>query len=460
MTFVVAMPTAMWLDLANRKDEAGGWDRVSGLSAEEFGLGIAASIMTPLLAAILLWPPFWLQVVSLLAMNMIMLVPWTISVRFKITYAIYLIFPLWVSYALEAQRKNNFMKTLEMKQLQRRNIAEILDLKAKEDYERRMLLSAAAHDLRTPVCAVASSSNLLAIILAEQIHEPAQQNKADKVLELIRTAVQIGLGTVDNLLTSSQLLSGKSIHPVLGGCNVRQIVNSSVLLTCQAYLSQDIKCSSNVTQDVPETIISDGAWLQQMILNLLSNAFKYTREGHVLLTAEVAPPSLQDKFKCSRQANPLQHPAILIMVEDTGTGVDPQKKPKLFQEVTQASFNGTGIGLYTTGEKTVSMGGACGHFSHAHGGSVFWFTVPVSGSMDDLLPPPPPPQQPSCLQGHMEISQIKESTDEDIDPMDDEDIDLESGESGHPVPNGTAASAACIQIVDSTAIGVKDSVFA
>jgi len=132
-TFLVAFPTAMYLDLENWTWQNGcyeEWDHETwGIPAEEFGLSIAATITTPLLATILLWPPFWLQVASLVVMNTIMLTPSTLSVRFKLTFTIYLVFPLWVLYSLESQRKHNFMKTMEMKQLQMRNIRQLLDLK-------------------------------------------------------------------------------------------------------------------------------------------------------------------------------------------------------------------------------------------------------------------------------------------------------------------------------------------
>jgi len=344
-----------------------------------------------------------------------MLTPSTLSVRFKLTFTIYLVFPLWVLYSLESQRKHNFMKTMEMKQLQMRNIRQLLDLKGKEDDQRRMLLSAAAHDLRTPVCAVATSSKLLSSILAQQIIDTEQKDKAERVLSVVKVAVQIGLGTVDNLLTSSQLLSGETICPVLGTCHVRNIVNSCLLLTCEAYLSDQFQCSSSIAQDVPDTIISDQAWIQQMLMNLLSNAFKYTQVGSVTLTVEIAPPSYLAKFKCARQATPLMQNAILFMVEDTGIGVPNEKRHKLFQEVTQASFNGTGIGLYTTGEKAVSLGGSCGYFSHAHGGSVFWFTVPITESVDDSqLPPIGNPQ--TSHSGHMEITQVEDDAAESEHP--------------------------------------------
>ena len=106
---------------------------------------------------------------------------------------------------------------------------------------------------------------------------------------------------------------------------------------------------------------------------------------------------------------------LLLQVEDTGIGVPHEKQHKLFQEVTPASFNGTGIGLYTTGEKAVSLGGSCGYFSHAHGGSVFWFTVPITESVDDSqLPPIGNPQ--TSHSGHMEITQVEDGAAESEHP--------------------------------------------
>jgi len=236
------------------------------------------------------------------------------------------------------------------------------------------------------VCAISSGTQLLGRVVKEQmVGNPTKLKQVDQTFKLIDTALQVSLGTVDNLLTSSKLLAGIAIQPVVSACDIRRIANAAVLLTCQAYSADSLQCFSSISKDVPERIICDGAWVSQMLLNLLSNAFKFTAEGHVKLTIELTPPSYPANFKCSRRANELETPAILCMVEDTGAGVNPEIQSILFHKTISPSFNGTGIGLYTTGEKTVSLGGACGYFGHAHGGSVFWFSVPINQPWDPAV---------------------------------------------------------------------------
>ena len=142
---------------------------------------------------------------------------------------------------------------------------------------------------------------------------------------------------------------------------------------------QRLSFQVNVADGVPETLVTDEQRLQQILKNLLSNAFKFTSEGGVTLDIGVAP---EGQVYGNRALNSADR-VLTLAVRDTGIGM-PQDKLKLifeaFQQAeggTSRKYGGTGLGLSISREIARLLGGEIGVESVEHEGSSFSLDVPV-----------------------------------------------------------------------------------
>jgi len=124
----------------------------------------------------------------------------------------------------------------------------------------------------------------------------------------------------------------------------------------------------NVAPDLPETLVGDEKRIEQVVVNLLSNAFKFTQQGSVILRANV-----------NHADN-----TWAITVSDTGIGIPPHAKDLIFEEFRQLdgtstrAFKGTGLGLAITRNLVRIMGGEISVESELGKGSVFTVTLPLT----------------------------------------------------------------------------------
>jgi len=121
-------------------------------------------------------------------------------------------------------------------------------------------------------------------------------------------------------------------------------------------------------------VVGDSTRISQVLTNLLSNALKFTDQGHVVITADVEPVS-----DCEV--------SLRISVEDTGIGVPESKLALIFEKFVQADgtttrrYGGTGLGLAISKQLVERMGGTIGVESQISKGSTFWFTLPLAVDM-------------------------------------------------------------------------------
>lgn len=241
---------------------------------------------------------------------------------------------------------------------------------------RTMLLSAAAHDMRTPMCAVLSGCRALQRI--EKMHQSEEICKhTAKVVTMISVAAEVGEGTVGNLLTASRLLNGERVEPSMKSCQLRSLTQKMVLLTETAFGNPRVQITIAMQGAVPD-VVTDEMWVQRMLMNLLTNALKYTPGGTIRCVVGVTDTS-HILNPAARKAATLQSCArvVLFQVQDSGGGIPDALGHKLFHSTVQPSETGTGIGLYTLGEMSVTLGGACGYQNNPTGGTSVWFCLPI-----------------------------------------------------------------------------------
>ena len=226
-----------------------------------------------------------------------------------------------------------------------------------------------SHELRTPLNAI--------IGLTDMMVANAPRFGTEKALEPLRRVHRAGthlLGLINQVLDLSKIEAGKldlstesvSIPPL-----VDEVVGTARPLAEQNGNRLVVECAADLA---PITV--DPMRLRQILLNLLSNACKFTKNGEVALT--VAPRRIDG------------HNVVEFAVRDTGIGMTAEQQAKLFEEFTQAEsstarrFGGTGLGLAITRRLARMMGGDVSVTSEAGKGSVF--TVRLPGPQQITIP--------------------------------------------------------------------------
>ena len=147
--------------------------------------------------------------------------------------------------------------------------------------------------------------------------------------------------------------------------DLRLLLSGAAELLCQRAYDKGVEISTVVAPQVPHLIRADEGRLRQVITNLMGNAVKFTEHGGVCVEAALVDGRLR------------------IEVRDTGVGVAPSKRRAIFDEFVQADssharkFGGTGLGLAISKRLVDSMGGEIGVDARVHGGSCFWFSLPL-----------------------------------------------------------------------------------
>lgn len=255
--------------------------------------------------------------------------------------------------------------TLENEALTRASHArEVEDLEEETQalrYARKLqdeFVASVSHDLRGPLTAILGEAEL-------RLSDPDLRPDARESLEAIQASGQHMLRLVDDLLDLARAKVGHldfEDEPV----DVRAIVDRSVELIRTQARAKDLVVTVDVAQAVPETVLADPGRVQQVLVNLLTNAVKFTDEGtvQVRVDAEGSAPTV-----------------LGFEVEDTGPGIPEAEQVNLFEPFTRLEGSrgteGTGLGLAIVRRLVEAMGGEVGVESTPGEGSTFRFTLPT-----------------------------------------------------------------------------------
>lgn len=217
-----------------------------------------------------------------------------------------------------------------------------------------------SHEVRTPLNAVIGMSELL----RRTDLDPEQRSLADKVHASSEGLLEV----LEQVLDFSRIEAGKLELDSVAFAP-RELVEEAVDLVVQAAQDKGVELAMYVHEDVPARLMGDPLRLRQVLLCFLGNAVKFTREGEVVVTCQVAergPAGVQLRFT----------------VRDTGVGIPEERQADLFQVFSQADasatrrFGGTGLGLSLTRHLARLMGGSVGFVSQEGEGSTFWARLP------------------------------------------------------------------------------------
>lgn len=375
--FVIMFPAAMFLDQQRRHS-----GDTPDLEYEDILLGASVCLLTPVGVAVFLSPPFWLYVSSVLALNAPFIVPFSkVSVRFRMIYFILLVMPMGFISFLDLQLRDRFIDRLKMQKLRIETEQALVQQQEAEhrlltatNQARTMLLSAAAHDMRTPMCAVASGCKTLQrVINKHQTDFPATE--MGRVINMMNVAAEVGEGTVTNLLTASRLLNGERVEPSLKPCQLKHLTEKMVMLAETAFGNPRVRITIAMQGVVPD-VVTDEMWVQRMLMNLLTNALKFATVIRCLVSVGETQPILSLAARKDAQLANYEK-VVMFQVQDNGCGIPHAVGQSLFHSTVDPSETGTGIGLYTLGEMSMTLGGGCGYQNNASGGTTVWFCLPI-----------------------------------------------------------------------------------
>lgn len=220
-------------------------------------------------------------------------------------------------------------------------------------------LATMSHEVRTPMSSIIGMNDLLlATLLDKEQREYAL---------IVRESAEALLRILDDILDFSKIEAGKldwNMEDFQPAVVLEKVVD---LFAARAEAKQ-LLFRQIVSTDLPAWLRGDSGRLRQVLVNLVSNAFKFTKSGTIEMVTSVVSGTehmVEMRFE----------------VNDSGIGLSPLARQRLFQPFTQADgsmareYEGTGLGLTISKKLVEMMGGEIGAFNRPQGGATFWFTA-------------------------------------------------------------------------------------
>lgn len=217
-------------------------------------------------------------------------------------------------------------------------------------------LSSTVHEMRTPIQTIIGSLELLKMTNLDK----EQMEYAHQMQVGAETLLALANDILDFSKLRSQNFQLENIQ-----FNLVEVVERVMDSVSAEAFGKGLELVSDIYPSVPKFVMGDPTRLQQILLNIVKNAVKFTEKGYIHAIVEKNGDG-----------------ALLFKVEDTGIGISKEARNKLFTDFYQADtsttrkYGGTGLGLSICKALVAAMGGRIGVEPNISGGSVFWFTIP------------------------------------------------------------------------------------
>ncbi|NQX02747.1 response regulator [bacterium] len=221
-----------------------------------------------------------------------------------------------------------------------------------------------SHEIRTPLNAVIGMTELLQ-------HSPLGREQREFV-DTLRTSGESLLALINDILDFSKIDSGHLDFELIP-FSLRGCLESALDLTARPAAEKGLELQLAIDDSVPPAIVGDHTRLRQILVNLVSNAVKFTRQGKVTVT--VSPRVGVD-----------QTPMLHVSVRDNGIGIPAERVGRLFQAFSQGDastsrkYGGTGLGLAICHRLVTLMGGRIWVDSTLGQGADFQFEIPFEAA--------------------------------------------------------------------------------
>ena len=219
-----------------------------------------------------------------------------------------------------------------------------------------LYLANAVHEIRTPVQTIIGTLDLLS-------DTPLNKEQTEYVRQ-IRFGANVLLTLVNDILDFSKIKSHKMVLENIP-FDVKNLTENTVhLLSIEAF-NKNLEIVTDVDYSIPDSVMGDPTRVQQILLNLVKNAVKFTSQGYIHIEL--------------KQKNGF----LVFVVTDTGIGISKENAKRLFEFFDQGDasisrkYGGSGLGLSICRGLVAEMHGKIGVKQNPYGGSCFWFSIPL-----------------------------------------------------------------------------------